>query len=353
MNNLQSRCLSSYAVLSVKGPHHENEDRYVVEMVKPKNQNNYDNKNMSYYAVYDGHGGNYVVDYIKEHLHKNILSEIERNFTKMSEEETYSSSDSQLVDGVGESEIKEEEESVIYAMRQGFKLTDEKVIDACRKANDWSGSCVCATLIRGNVLYLANLGDSTAVIFQFGDRPGTISQSVVLSKTHKPKMEEERIDAAGGWVSADGYILGVLSCSRALGDREMKHYEDFEKSHLKKEFEVGKERLQKLIQNQGGRARSAPRLRRKQSIPKSNMKFLVSNTPDIDVFILDPSDALLVIGSDGLWDFLAPKRAVELVNEAYSRKRSLDDVCEALVHAAQKAKSSDDITVMVINLQKR
>jgi len=166
-------------------------------------------------------------------------------------------------------------------------------------------------------------------------------------------MEEERIDAAGGWVSADGYILGVLSCSRALGDREMKHYEDFEKSHLKKEFEVGKERLQKLIQNQGGRCRSAPRLRRKQSIPKSNMKFLVSATPDIDVFILDPADALLVIGSDGLWDFLAPKRAVELVNEAYSRKRSLDDVCEALVNAAQKAKSSDDITVMVINLQKR
>jgi len=116
MNNLQSRCHSSYAVLSVKGPHHENEDRYVVEMVKPKNNNTYD-KNMSYYAVYDGHGGNYVVDYIKEHLHKNILSELERNFTKKSEEETYSSSDSQAVDGVGDSVNTEEEESVIWAMR--------------------------------------------------------------------------------------------------------------------------------------------------------------------------------------------------------------------------------------------
>jgi len=79
----------------------------------------------------------------------------------------------------------------------------------------------------------------------------------------------------------------------------------------------------------------------------------VSPSPDIDVFNLEPNDALLVIASDGLWDVLLPKQCVKLVNEAFNKRQSLDDVCEALVRAAQKASSSDDITVMVISLQNR
>jgi len=126
----------------------------------------------------------------------------------------------------------------------------------------------------------------------------------------------------------------------------MKHYDDFQHSNLKKEFEDGKE---KLRQNRQRIIR--PILSRTKSIPKSNMHFLVSPSPDIDVYKLEPNDALLVIGSDGLWDFLAPKQYVKLVNEAFNKRQCLDDVCEALVSAAQKAYSSDDITVMVISLQ--
>jgi len=214
---------------------------------------------------------------------------------------------------------------------------------------------VCASLIRDNVLYLANLGDSTAVKFQYGPSTRSISQYVVLSKPHKPKEEEQRIETAGGWVSADGYILGVLNCSRAFGDREMKHYDDFRLSKLKKDFEEGQEQRQNriLLNNNTSRpvrSRPPPALVRKQSIPKANMKFLVSPSPDIDVFKLDRNDALLVIGSDGLWDYLMPKRCVQLVNESFNKRHRLDDVCEALVTAAQKASSCDDITVMVISL---
>jgi len=252
---------------------------------------------------------------------------------------------------------------VLSALRQGFLLTDDNVIDECRKANDWSGACVCATLIQDNLLYLANLGDSTAVKFQFNRNNSTnnmkksISGYVVLSEPHKPKTEEERIETAGGWVSADGYILGVLSCSRAFGDREMKHYDDFQNSTLKKEFERGQELRKRLLaaRDQQSPAKKFPPpvhvpSRRKQSIPKSNMQFLVSRTPDIEVFRLVENDALLVIASDGLWDVLTHVRCMELVNESYQKRQSLEDVCETLVTAAQKAKSLDDITVMVISL---
>lgn len=236
-------------------------------------------------------------------------------------------------------------------MRQAFLLTDANVIDECRKCNDWSGSTVCATLIRHHVLYLANLGDSTAVKFQFAPHSRKITESEILSTQHKPKLEEARIETAGGWVDAEGYILGVLNCSRALGDREMKHYDDFQNSKLKQEFEAGQELRKKLLANP--RRQMPPRApRRKQSIPKSNMKFLVEPTPDIAMFNLEENDALLVIGSDGLWDYLStPLRYVHLVNEAFSKRQSLEDVCEALVTAAQNAMSSDDITVMVISLQ--
>jgi len=237
-------------------------------------------------------------------------------------------------------------------MRQGFLMTDENVIDECRKANDWSGSCVCATLIKDSVLYLANLGDSNAVIFQFGTDSMQISKCVELSKPHKPKAEEERIDAAGGWVSADGYILGVLNCSRSLGDREMKHYMDFQMSSLKEQFERGQAIRQRLLASQNARKPlNRPITRRKQSIPKSDMKFLVSPSPDMQVYNLEDRDALLVIGSDGLWDYINSAKCVEVVNDAFSKRQNLDDVCEALVQAAQKASSPDDITAMVISLR--
>jgi len=132
----------------------------------------------------------------------------------------------------------------------------------------------------------------------------------------------------------------------------MKHYDDFQVSNLKKEFEEGKAKRQNRIIHSARPTNIIP-LSRRQSIPKSTMKFLVSPSPDIEVFPLEPNDALLVIGSDGLWDYLMPKRWVQLVNESFNKRQSLDDVCAALVNAAQKASSSDDITVMVISIQNR
>jgi len=294
-----------------------------------------------------------VVDYIKENLHKNIVKEL-KSLKKSEEENLSSSSDSQ---GSLNESCSLPDGNLLSALRQGFLLTDDNVIDECRKANDWSGACVCATLIRDNLIYLANLGDSTAVKFQFNSTMSnnrSITKYVVLSKPHKPKEEEQRIETAGGWVSADGYILGVLNCSRAFGDREMKHYDDFQNSNLKKEFEAGQEIRKRILAANSARkqfTRPVPTIsRRKQSIPKSNMKFLVSRTPDIEVFNLDENDALLVIASDGLWDVLTPTRCMELVNESYYKRHSLEDVCEILVSEAQIAKSLDDITVMVISL---
>jgi len=60
---------------------------------------------------------------------------------------------------------------------------------------------------------VANVGDSRAVI-------STSKGAVRLTVDDKPRAEEERIRAAGGFVSGDGWgrTNGQLAVSRSLGD---------------------------------------------------------------------------------------------------------------------------------------
>ena len=86
-----------------------------------------------------------------------------------------------------------------------------------------AGCTANVALIVGKTLYVANAGDSRAVLCRDG-------KPLDMSKDHKPDDdgEKKRIERAGGFVS-DGRVngiiinnLGNLSLSRALGDLEYK-----------------------------------------------------------------------------------------------------------------------------------
>ncbi len=94
-------------------------------------------ENISYFGVYDGHGGRQIVDFLEESLEKNIYKEL-----KMS-------------DDAGISE----------RLSRAFLITDMQ----SKKLNiTTSGAtAVCAVLVsNGNdrELYVANVGDSRAVL---------------------------------------------------------------------------------------------------------------------------------------------------------------------------------------------
>lgn len=76
-----------------------------------------------------------------------------------------------------------------------------------------SGTTAIVALIRDNVLYVANIGDSRCVI----SREGT---AIDMSEDHKPEdeLEMQRIKLAGGSITSDGRINGGLNLSRAFGD---------------------------------------------------------------------------------------------------------------------------------------
>lgn len=66
------------------------------------------------------------------------------------------------------------------------------------------------------LLLVANAGDCRAVLCRKGE-------AIDMSGDHRPifPSEKKRVEESGGYVE-DGYLNGVLSVSRALGDWDLK-----------------------------------------------------------------------------------------------------------------------------------
>ncbi len=75
-----------------------------------------------------------------------------------------------------------------------------------------SGCTAVVALLRGRDLFVANAGDSRCVVCREG-------KAVDMSVDHKPEdeLEKNRINKAGGRVTADGRVNGGLNLSRAIG----------------------------------------------------------------------------------------------------------------------------------------
>ncbi|KAM7533512.1 hypothetical protein Aperf_G00000121167 [Anoplocephala perfoliata] len=140
------------------------------------------------------------------------------------EEDYYEGGDEGDDDGDEEGEEEAEASSVAVLPRPvGF---NEPGVD--------SGSTACVAfllpelsadekdeLVRRVFLYVANAGDSRAVLCRGG-------AAVELSEDHKPEdpPERARIQAAGGTVTADGRVNDGLNLSRAIGDHVYKQRPD-------------------------------------------------------------------------------------------------------------------------------
>jgi serine/threonine protein phosphatase PrpC len=151
---------------------------------------NYSENPISYYAVYDGHGGTNVAEYVESHLHFNILQHALFN----SEPEK--------------------------AIAESFMNTQEslkKHADRLLQSNT-AGSTAVVIIIKGKQMFIAWAGDSLASLFM---SDGTIHELIDPHKPGKPS-EKERIEKLGGYVREEaGGVLRVNSAvavSRAFGN---------------------------------------------------------------------------------------------------------------------------------------
>ena len=148
-----------------------------------------------YFAVYDGHGGRGVVEFIEKVLHVNLQTELE--------------------------ESKTSNRTVEECIKSAFLLTDIQ----SKQANLlMSGStavvCYIQMLEDGvtRILHTANCGDARAVLAR-GDK------AIRLTCDHKATDPEEqkRIEDEKGFVMR-GRVLGILAVSRSFGDHSLKQF---------------------------------------------------------------------------------------------------------------------------------
>lgn len=172
------------------------------------------------------------------------------------------------------------------------------------------GSTLTAAVVHNRMLFVANLGDARAVLFDG-------NAAVPMSIDHKPMdaAEQQRIVRCGGMVHF-GRVNGCLAVSRALGDFEFKF--------------------------------SSPRY--------PNKEFQVSNIADIRQINLTDATKFLILACDGLWDVLSNDDAAAYVNN-FLNAADLRDLTRALTLCAQQLcqyaveqGSMDNVSVVIVYL---
>lgn len=147
-----------------------------------------------------------------------------------------------------------------------FQIDDElRLIDA-----DGCGSTACVCVVRRegahNVLYVANIGDTRAIL----SKSGTAERLSIDDKCDNPD-EVARIKSVNGLILQQR-VGGVLAVTRAFGDHGLK---------------------------QSG----------------------LTAVPHVVKYTLKPFDKFLVIASDGVWDELSDQDAVAHCKEEVSTKQ--------------------------------
>lgn len=240
----------------------------------------------AYYGVYDGHGGKNAADMTAELLHKNILTDPE-----------FSAG------------------NIETAIRNGFEKTDKTILQKAVKEKWSHGTTTVVCIVEGDTLYVANTGDSEAVLAQLdgnetAGEDGTQHAAVLLTEKHKPTApsEKRRIEDAGGQV-VFGRVLGSLAVSKALGDIDFKH-----------------------------------------PYNKAEGDF-VSAEPFVQKLQLTRANHFMVIACDGLWDKLSYEDAIDFIARARDSGKDPTETSQLLVKHALESGSLDNITAIVVYLE--
>ncbi|XP_054722891.1 integrin-linked kinase-associated serine/threonine phosphatase 2C-like [Uloborus diversus] len=155
---------------------------------------------VSYFAVFDGHGGARASDFAAENLHRHLAQRFPHG------------------------PLSRIEKEMGRALVEAFRRTDEEfLVLASRGRPRWKdGTTALVLLAVEDALFVANLGDSKAVLCRW-DEESKRHLPLPLSVDHTPTdyRERMRIQKAGGYVR-EGRVMGAIEVSRSLGDAPFK-----------------------------------------------------------------------------------------------------------------------------------
>eukprot|EP01090_Pellita_catalonica_P012675 TRINITY_DN2820_c0_g3_i1.p1 TRINITY_DN2820_c0_g3~~TRINITY_DN2820_c0_g3_i1.p1 ORF type:complete len:393 (+),score=64.55 TRINITY_DN2820_c0_g3_i1:101-1180(+) len=215
--------------------------------------------NASYYlGLFDGHAGRKASEYSASNFHKVLMKKIGKNG-----------------------------EEVVTALTDTFKQIHEE-IDSNKYPD---GTAALVGVIRDSFLYVANAGDSRAVLYSGGE-------VIPLSVDHKPESttEKKRILKHGGFVTESRRVCGALTLSRALGDCDLQPW--------------------------------------------------VTWMPDVQIHEISSEDEFIIFACDGLWDVVSNEEAVRIATTEKEPARA----ATKLRDYAHLLGSGDNISVAVVTL---
>jgi protein phosphatase 2C family protein 2/3 len=257
--------------------------------------------NVSFYAVYDGHGGTDCV----AHIHNYLISTLRNIILKGQPFDEQTNFYRYIHDTLAKA--ADETDSMFYREYNQYSLT--------------TGSTAVVVIIAGDRIICANIGDARAVLSRSGE-------AINLSKDHKPDTpeEEQRIKSAGGFVTMKK-VCGILATSRSFGDF------NFKKASNSDNF--------------------------KPSM-KGDGKDIVSVIPEVrEIQINYLDDEFIVVACDGLFDVFTSQQCVDYIRDKLAENQIMEQdpqkvakelVFEAINNATSRKKHSDNVSVIIICL---
>ncbi|CAO2828706.1 unnamed protein product [Amaranthus hypochondriacus] len=276
----------------------------------------------TFVGIYDGHGGPETSRYINDHLFHHL-----KRFAA------------------------EQQSMSVDVIRKAFQATEEGFFSIVAK--QWPikpqiaavGSCCLVGVVCNGILYIANLGDSRAVLGRAVKATGEVL-AIQLSAEHNVSIESVRQEMHAMHPEDSKIVVlkhnvwrvkGLIQVSRSIGDVYLK------KAEYNREPLYAKFRLREPFK-----------------------KPILSSDPTISVHELQPHDQFVIFASDGLWEHLTNQEAVDIVQNSPHNGSARRLVKTALQEAAKKREMRysdlkkidrgvrrhfhDDITVVVVFL---
>lgn len=276
----------------------------------------------TFVGVYDGHGGPETSRYVNDNLFQNL-----KRFTT------------------------EQQSMSVDVIQKAFQATEDGFLSIVTK--QWMvkpqlaavGSCCLVGVICGGTLYIANAGDSRAVLGRMVKATGEVI-GIQLSTEHNASIESVRQELHSLHPDDPHIVVlkhnvwrvkGLIQISRSIGDVYLK------KAEFNREPLYAKFRLRDPIRRP-----------------------ILSADPSISVHEIQPEDRFLIFASDGLWEHLSNQEAVDIVQNHPNNGSARRLVKAALQEAAKKREMRysdlkriergvrrhfhDDITVVVVFL---
>lgn len=189
----------------------------------------------------------------------------------------------------------------LYLTLLAYLRLDKEICKTQEKFNIQGGSTALCAVLNSDTLHIANVGDCKAVLVRKGE-------PLNLNVEHRASNNEEKlnVEKRGGFVfekkgraSVRYMVQGSLELTRSIGDQAYKQY--------------------------------------------------ISCEPDITELKLTEEDEYLILGSDGFWNEVNEREAIELIR----RYQLPSGLSKFMVEEAVKDKNYhvDNITLIVINLK--